>query len=359
MTRPPESDRPAARGDPSRDEPRRAQAAAGYAAARRFSSVTCVVTGGLGFIGSNVVHRLVEAGARVRIVDELVPEHGGRLDNVAGLPVEILQASIGDARVADVLDGADLIINAAGQVSHIASMRDPQQDLRLNATSHAEFLEMLRRVAPDARVVHTSTRQVYGRPIRTPVDETHPAHPVDVNGVAKLAGERLHMVYSQAYGLPITSLRLTNVYGPRQRLTSDELGFLPVFIRNGLLSEPIELFGDGEQRRDCLHVDDVVCAMTSIIENTTTIGQVYNVGHTHDHSLREIASAVIDVTRSTGGMKVTSWPDDHARVDIGSVHLDGSKMAGTTGWVPAIDIVQGLRATAAFYRGHPCYLSST
>jgi UDP-glucose 4-epimerase len=327
--------------------------------ASRYSSITCVVTGGLGFIGSNVTHRLVEAGAHVRIVDELIPEHGGRLDNVAGLPVEILHASIGDDRVAEVLDGADLVINVAGQVSHIASMRDPQQDLRLNTNSHADFLETLRRVAPHARVVHTSTRQVYGRPIRTPVDETHPAHPVDVNGVAKLAGERLHMVYSQAYDMPITSLRLTNVYGPRQRLTSDELGFLPVFIRKGMLGEEIELFGDGEQRRDCLHVDDVVCAIASIVEHGATIGNVYNVGHTNDHSLREIASMVVDATRSTGGVKVTPWPEEHLRVDLGSVHLDGSKMSAATGWKPSIAMAEGLRRTADFYGEHQCYLSLT
>ena len=203
---------------------------------------------------------------RVRIIDALIDGHGGDRRNLAdlgtdGIPVEIVEAEIGDPAVADVVADADIIFNLAGQVSHIASMRDPLRDLHLNAITHASFLETVRRVNPTARVVHTSTRQVYGRPLRSPVDEMHPTSPMDVNGVAKLAGEQLHLVYHTAYGMPTTSLRLTNVYGPRQRLNSDELGFLPVFIRKALLGEQIRIFGDGAQRRDCVYVADVVDAM--------------------------------------------------------------------------------------------------
>ena len=204
-----------------------------------------MVTGGLGFIGSNLGHELVRRGASVRIVDALVEGHGGDVRNVDGLDVDIIVAEIGDAAVADVVADADIIFNLAGQVSHLASMRDPLHDLHVNAVTHASFLETLRRVNPTARVVHTSTRQVYGRPLRSPVDELHPTRPMDVNGVSKLAGEQLHLVYNTAHGMPTTSLRLTNVYGPRQQLTSDELGFLPVFIRKALLGEEIRIFGDG------------------------------------------------------------------------------------------------------------------
>lgn len=322
------------------------------------SSTTCVVTGGLGFIGANLCHELIGRGARVLAVDALVEGHGGDRRNVQGLDVEILVAEIGDPVVADAIADADLIFNLAGQVSHTASMRDPQRDLHLNTLTHASFLETLRRVNPTARVVHTSTRQVYGRASRVPVDELHLTWPMDVNGVAKLAGEQLHIVYHTAYGLATTSLRLTNVYGPRQRLSSDELGFLPVFIRKALLGEEIRVFGDGAQRRDCLYVADVVGALLAATA-PGAVGRVFNVGHVIDHSLAEIAEAIIGVTGSSGGLRLVPWPDDSRRIDIGSFHTDSTSIAAELGWRATTALDDGVRETAAFYRGHPWYLSST
>jgi UDP-glucose 4-epimerase len=322
------------------------------------SSTVCVVTGGLGFIGANLTHELIRRGAMVRIVDALVVGHGGDRRNVDGLPVEIVEAEIGDSVVADVVADADIIFNLAGQVSHIASMRDPLRDLHLNTITHASLLEMLRRVNPTARVVHTSTRQVYGRPLRSPVDEHHPTSPMDVNGVAKLAGEHLHLVYHTAYAMPTTSLRLTNVYGPRQRLTGDELGFLPVFIRKALRGEEIIIFGDGAQRRDCVYVGDVVDAILAATA-PQGIGRIFNVGHVVDNSLAEIASAIIETTGSAAGVRLVPWPPDHRRIDIGSFHTDGTTIAEVLGWKATTGLNDGLRATATFYRGHPWYLSST
>ena len=323
----------------------------------QFASTRCVVTGGLGFIGSNVVAALQAAGASVAIVDALVPSHGGDRRNV-GAEVPLLIAELGDSAVADAVAGCDFVFNVAGQVSHTESMRDPLQDLHLNATSHAAFLETLRRVNPGARVVHTSTRQVYGRADRQPVNESHAARPVDVNGVAKLAGEQLHMVYAHAYDMAITSLRLTNVYGPRQRLTSNELGFLPVFIRHGLVGGEIRLFGDGSQRRDCLHVDDVVDALFAATA-PAAIGAMYNVGHHTDHSLLDVAQSIQRHSPRDVSIATTPWPSDHQRIDIGSFHTDGSKIAGELGWSARIELDDGLRSTLAFYSEHPWYLSST
>jgi UDP-glucose 4-epimerase len=294
----------------------------------------------------------------VRIIDALIDGHGGDRRNVEGLPVEIVEAQIDNPIVAEVIADADIVFNLAGQVSHIASMRDPLRDLHLNAVTHAAFLEMLRRANPTVRVVHTSTRQVYGRPLRSPVDEQHPTSPMDVNGVSKLAGEQLHLVYHTAYDMPTTSLRLTNVYGPRQRLSSDELGFLPVFIRKALLGEEISIFGDGTQRRDCVYVDDVVEALLAATASQA-IGKVFNVGNVIDHSLAEIAAAIIETTRSNGGLSLVPWPADHQRIDIGSFHTDGTKIAEALGWKATTTLDMGLRATATFYRGQPWYLSST
>lgn len=326
--------------------------------AKDFSSAACVVTGGLGFIGSNLCHALVAQGANVRVIDALVDEHGGDRRNLDGLDVEVVVAEIGETQVADVVADADVVFNVAGQVSHTASMRDPLRDLHLNAVTHASFLEMLRRVNPAARVVHTSTRQVYGRPLRNPVDEGHPTTPMDVNGVAKLAGEQLHLVYHSAHGMAVTSLRLTNVYGPRQRLTSGELGFLPVFIRAALLDEEIRIFGDGSQRRDCLYVTDVVDALLAATA-PEAVGRVFNVGHEADHSLAEIAETVISAAGSKSELHLVPWPDENKRIDIGSFHTDSAAIATALGWQATTALNEGLRATAAFYRGHPWYLSST
>lgn len=322
-----------------------------------FSSSRCLVTGGLGFIGSNLVAALGSLGAEVVVVDALVPGHGGDRRNVAD-DVAVLVAEIGDERVADTLVGCDFVFNVAGQVSHTESMRHPLRDIHLNATSHAAFLETVRRVNPTARVVHTSTRQVYGRADHQPVDESHAARPVDVNGVAKLAGEQLHMVYAQAYDMAITSLRLTNVYGPRQRLTSDELGFLPVFIRTGLQGGDIRLFGDGNQRRDCLFIADVVDALLAATA-PTAIGAMYNVGHHEDHSLLEVAELIQTESCRDVTITMVPWPAEHLRIDIGSFHTDGSKIGAELGWHARTSLAEGLRSTLAFYCEHPWYLLST
>jgi nucleoside-diphosphate-sugar epimerase len=324
-----------------------------------WSGTTCLVTGGLGFVGCNLARALVDGGASVRVVDALVPSHGGRADHLDGVAVDkVLVASIADPDVAELLDGCDVVFNVAGQVSHTASMVDPQQDLLLNATSHALLLDTIRRVRPTARVLYTSTRQVYGRSTMATVDETHVARPVDVNGVAKLAGEQLHLVYAHAYGLAACALRLTNVYGPRQRLTSDELGFLPVFVRRALLDEPIEIFGEGTQRRDCLHVADVVDAIAAATSDRA-VGQVFNVGHPATHTVAEIAAAVVLAAGGTAGVRLVAWPDERARIDIGSFHTGSARIESELGWRAAIALDDGLADTIEFYREHPWYLSST
>jgi UDP-glucose 4-epimerase len=316
------------------------------------------VTGGLGFIGSNLVHRLVGLGATVRIVDALVADHGGNVRNVEGVDAQVTIADIGDQVVGDVLTGADFVFNLAGQVSHTASMTDPERDLSLNVMSHCRLLEAMRVVCPAARIVHASTRQVYGRALRLPVDETHPANPVDVNGVAKLAGEQLHMVYAHAHAMRITSLRLTNVYGPRQRLTADELGFLPVFIRTALTGGVIRLFGDGRQRRDCLFVDDVVDAFLAA-STDRGIGRVYNVGHDTHHSLAEVADVLRGLAETAVRVEMTPWPDEHERIDIGSFRTDSSLVTADLGWSASVGLRDGLARTLAFYRENPWYLPST
>ncbi len=319
----------------------------------------CVVTGGLGFIGSNLVHALVHAGASVHVVDALVPHHGGDPRNLDGVtPDELLIAPLDDDGVAGLVERADVVFNVAGQVSHHASMTDPLTDLELNVRSQVAFLETLRRTAPGCRIVLTSTRQVYGRPVRLPVDEDHPTNPVDVNGIDKLACEQYHLLYGTIHGLRPTVLRLTNVYGPRQNLSKDGLGALPVFLRRALTDQPIQLFGTGEQLRDCLHVDDVVGAIVTATTDRS-VGAIVNLGHEHSWSLREIVGEILELSRSSSDLSYVPWPPDLERIDIGDFQGDWTRAAELLGWKPTIGLVDGLRSTIDFYRKHPWYLSST
>ena len=321
-----------------------------------------MVTGGLGFIGANMVHALADAGASVVVVDRLVPEHGGNERNLEGVTgtVAVVRADIGDVgAVVPAVRDAEVVFNIAGQVSHHESMTDPLRDLDLNARSHLAFLEILRAHNPDATVVHTSTRQVYGRPRYLPVDEEHPTAPVDVNGIDKLAGEQFHLLYARVHRMAVTALRLTNVYGPRQSLVLDGLGFLPVFVRRALAGDGIDVFGDGSQLRDCLHVDDVVRAMALAAANTDARGEVFNLGHPEALTLLQIARLTAAAADAGTRVRTVPWPSELEAIDIGSFHGDFSKAKRVLGWEPAIDFADGIGRTIAFYREHPWYQSST
>jgi UDP-glucose 4-epimerase len=314
-----------------------------------FAGTRCVVTGGLGFIGSNLVHRLIADGADVVVVDSLEPRLGGDRGNVPA-DVDVLVADIGHADVAEAVAGADVIFNVAGQVSHHESMVDPLRDLELNVRSHLEFLETLRRVDHRAVVVQTSTRQVYGRPQYLPVDELHPTNPLDVNGIDKLACEQLHLVYARVHGLQASSLRLTNVYGPRQHLDREGLGFLPVFIRRALAGDEIQLFGDGSQLRDCLYVGDVVDALLRAASCPSAVGEVFNLGHPEALTLADIARLTIAAAGTDSTTRCVPWPGELERIDIGSFHGDFSKAEHTLGWTPTTSFAEGIAITLDHYR---------
>lgn len=330
-----------------------------------FSGTKCVITGGLGFIGSNLAVHLVSAGAHVKVIDALVATHGGDMRNVepsllaqADGSLEVVVADIADGpAVSPSIEDADFVFAIAGQVSHHESMLNPLGDIENNIRSQVGFLEIVRQSAPEAMVVHTSTRQVYGRPLYLPVDEDHPTSPVDANGIDKLAGEQYYLLYGKAHGMRTSALRLTNVYGPRQCLSKDGLGFLPVFIRRALRGDPLTVFGEGEQFRDCVHVDDVLEALLLAALSADAVGEVFNIGHPEHHSLGEIAHIINDAA-GDGEVLSVPWPTELAKIDIGSFRTEFSKAKRVLGWEPSIGLSDGMARTLAFYRDNPWYLSS-
>lgn len=322
----------------------------------RYRNRRVLVTGGLGFIGSNLTLALVREGAEITVVDALVEGCGGNEANLgpARTGVRLCRSNIGDTRaMADVLPGNEVIFNLAGEVSHFRSVQDPERDLELNARAQLRFLEACRRWAPRARVVYTSTRQVYGRPRYLPVDEDHPAAPVDFNGVHKLAAEAYHRLQSSLYGLQTVCLRLTNVYGPRQALHLPSQGFIAVFLSRLLRGEDVCVYGEGTQLRDLLYVDDAVEALLRAGLAPLPPGSVHatcNVGGPRALPLAEIA-------RTVAGSRVrrVPFPTDLLPIDIGSYSTDDRRFRAWTGWEPRVELPEGVARTLAYYRAHVCH----
>lgn len=312
-----------------------------------------LITGGLGFLGSNLAIKLVSYGANVTLLDSLVPQFGGGFCNVAAIRKQVA-VNISDMRDANSLDilvqDKDYIFNLAGQVSHGDSMRDPQLDLGVNCVSTMNLVEACRKHNPGVQMLYTSTRQVYGRPQRLPVTEDHATLPIDVNGINKLAAEYYHLLYHAVYGIRSTVLRLTNTFGPRQKIRSDRQGVAAVFIHRALCGKKISLYGGGTQRRDFNYVDDVVEAMLLAIGNERCHGKVFNLGAVNAHSLIQF----VEVLQRLCTFQVESvpFPNDKNIIDIGDYYGDFSRFRAATGWEPKIDLEEGLRRTIAFYQRH-------
>ena len=320
-----------------------------------------LVTGGLGFIGSNLSHALVALGANVVIVDTLLPDYGGNPFNIADIRdrVTVNMSDIRNESITNVLVAdREVIFNLAGQVSHIDSMRDPFMDLDINCRAQLSLLESCRKHNPEVRIVFAGTRQVYGKPDRLPVDEHHLVRPVDVNGVNKAAGEYYHLLYNNVFGVRASSLRLTNVYGPRQLVKHNRQGFIGWFVRLAVEGREIPVFGDGSQLRDFVYVDDAVDAFLRAGASAACDGEVFNVGGTAPIAHADLVKLLIEVA-GTGEIRFVDWPPEKKRIDIGSFYADWSKFAEATGWRPAVGLREGLERTVAFYRDHlPRYVEA-
>lgn len=311
-----------------------------------------LITGGLGFIGSNLAKRLVDIGANVTLADSLIPQYGGNLFNIYGYENR-LQVNVCDVRdpyaMEYLIRGKHFLFNMAGQTSHLDSMSDPQTDLEINARSQLSILETCRRINSDVKLVFASTRQLYGKPEYLPVDEKHPVRPVDVNGINKLAGEWYHLLYNNVYGIRACALRLTNTYGPGMRVKDARQTFLGVWIRNLLEGRPIRVFGDGMQLRDFNFVDDCVEALLLAGASDKANGKIYNLGSAEIINLKDLAQLMLSLTPN-GTTELVPFPAERKVIDIGDYYSDFQLIGKELKWQPRTGLLEGLERTVCFYR---------
>lgn len=316
-----------------------------------FKGKKILITGGLGFIGSNLARRLVDLGAELTLVDSLNPNYGGNLFNINGIESKV-KVNISDVRdphsFKQIVKDKDFLFNLAGQTSHMDSMTDPYTDLEINAAAQLSILEACRHNNPKIKIVFASTRQLYGKPEYLPVDEKHPLNPVDVNGINKLAGEQYHILYNNVYGIRSTVLRLTNTIGPCMRVKDARQTFLGIWIKLLLEAKPIEVWG-GQALRDFTYVDDVVDAFLRAAANDDSNGSVFNVGGAEIINLKDLAELIIDVNKS-GGYIIKDYPADRKKIDIGDYYCDYKAIKNELGWQPKVELRVALQRILAYYK---------
>ena len=317
-----------------------------------FADSKVLITGGLGFIGSNLAIELVRLGAHVTLVDSMIPEYGGNLHNIEPIANQVT-VNISDVRDQHALQylvkGQDYLFNLAGQTSHLDSMQNPYPDLEINARAQLSILEACRHYNPSIKLVFASTRQLYGAPRYLPVDEEHPLNPIDVNGINKMAGEWYHLVYNNVYGIRTSVLRLTNTYGPRMRVKDARQTFLGIWVRRVVEGKPFQVFGDGMQLRDYNYVDDVVAALLACAKSPEADGQIFNLGAQPPVNLKQTADMLV-VAAGGGNYEVVPFPPERKAIDIGDYYADYGKINRLLGWEPKIPLSEGLERTVGYYR---------
>jgi UDP-glucose 4-epimerase len=313
-----------------------------------------LITGGAGMIGSTIAHQAVAQGARVTILDAMLPLYGGNLFNLHGIldQVRFIQ---GDIRNLDlmrqVVPGFDYIFSLAGQVSYVDSNTDPLLDLDINCKGHIQMLEACRRENPRAKLLFASSRFVYGRIEYTPVDEGHPFNCLSIYGIHKLAGEKYYRFYQEAYAVPTVSVRIANPYGPRQQMKHSKYGIVNWFIRLALEGQPLTVFGAGSQRRDYIFNEDLAAGCIALLLSPGTEGQVYNLGTGTGVPFLEMAQLVAAAVPGTEVRQV-EWPKDRYFVETGDYLSDISHIIATSGWRPRTSLKEGIERTVAYYRQH-------
>ncbi|HNT68384.1 MAG TPA: GDP-mannose 4,6-dehydratase [Syntrophorhabdaceae bacterium] len=319
-----------------------------------FRNKEVLITGGLGFIGSNLAMALVRLGARVTIIDNMLPRQGGNLFNIKDIADKV-KVNFSDVRnelsMNHLVKGKDYIFHLAGQVNHVDSMRNPIQDLDINCKGTLVLLEALRQHNAGARVIFAGTRGEYGSSVKLPVDEDHPTNPKGIYAVTNLTAEKMVLVYDDVYKIRGVCLRITNTYGPRHQMMHDEYGVFNWFIRKAMDDEAIPVFGDGRILRDFLYVEDLVGCMLMTATTDAAYGKVFNVGTGAPVSFYDLAKTIVRIA-GRGKTKFTEFTQERKEVEPGDYYADISHIKKTVKWEPKTSLDEGIRKTVAFYRKH-------
>ena len=311
-----------------------------------------LVTGGLGFIGSNLSRRLVEEGARVTVCDALIEGYGGNPANVAEIrrSIEIERADVRDAAAMErLVEGKDVVFHLAAQVSHVMSLSNPYPDIDINIKGTAVVLEACRRRNPAALVVRSGTRGQYGPAVRLPVSEETPSDPRGIYEISQLSAEMICRTYTRIHGIRTVPLRLTNVYGPRGQMRHSQFGVVNWFVRLALEGRPIPIFGSGKILRDFLYVDDCVDALVRAVVEPAAVGEILNVGHDRPSTFLEVAEILRELVPGAT-IEFTDFTPERKAQEPGDFVSDITKIRRLLGWEPTVSLREGLARTVAFYR---------
>jgi UDP-glucose 4-epimerase len=319
---------------------------------RSLAGKNVLITGGLGFIGSNLAIRLVRDGARVAVCDAMIPGYGGNAANVREIEGEI-ETHLSDVRdegeMGRLVAGRDVVFHLAAQVSHVLSLSNPYPDIDINIKGTAAVLEACRKHNPSALVVRSGTRGQYGPAVKLPVSEETPANPRGIYEISQLSAEMICRTYTRIHGIRTVPLRLTNVYGPRGQMKHSQFGVVNWFVRLALTGEPIPLFGTGRILRDFLYVDDCVDALIAAACEPATVGEVLNVGDDRASTFLEVAEILCDLVPDTRIVFTDFTPERKAQ-EPGDFVSDITKIRRLTGWQPRVELREGLARTVDFYR---------
>lgn len=319
-----------------------------------FKGKEVLITGGLGFIGSNLSIELVKLGARVTIIDNMLPRQGSNLFNIKNIEDKV-KVNISDVRnglsMNHLVQGKEYIFHLAGQVNHVDSMRNPIQDLDINCRGTLVLLEALRHHNREAKVIFAGTRGEYGSSVKLPVDEDHPTNPKGIYAVTNLTAEKMVLVYDDVFGIKGACLRITNTYGPRHQMMHDEYGVFNWFIRKAMDDDDIPVFGDGRILRDFLYVDDLVQCMLMTASAEGAYGEVFNIGSGVPVSFIELAEKIASIA-GTGRTKYTEFTQERKEVEPGDYYADIGKIGRVVGWAPKTPLDEGIRKTIEYYRQH-------
>lgn len=310
-----------------------------------------LILGGLGFIGSNLAQRLVKLGAEVTIYDACLDPYGWNFANIKEIKdkIKIIKGDIRDFDlIKEHVKNKNYIFNCAAQVGHIISMNDPFLDIEINCKGTMNVLEACRRFNDDVKIIYTATRGQVGEPIYTPVDEEHPDNPTDIYGINKLAAEKYHLVYHHVYGIPVTSMRLNNVYGPRCQMQHGHYGVLNYFVGRAMQGETITVYGKGNQTRDFVYIDDVVDALILVARNQAANGEIFMVGSGNEVRFIDMVKLVIK-TVGKGKYIHAPYPFERGKVDIKRFVASYAKLNKMLGWTPKISLEEGVKKTVDFY----------